>query len=202
VEAIAEWLVDFVQGFGYLGVFIMTFLESTFVPLPAELTMVPAGYLAQQGQMSGMLVLIIAVLGSLCGSLTNYYIAYHYGRRFMYAYGKYFFFDHRKMEKLDMFFVSHGEVSTLTGRLLPGLRHFISFPAGLAHMNLKKFTLYTGAGSGLWMGTLVLLGYLIGGNKQLVKHFMPFVISGAMVIVIVMLVLYIVHHRKAKVENI
>src|SRR5580704_13536135 len=144
----------------------MTFLESTFVPIPAELTMVPAGYLVHQGQMSSVLVMTIAVIGSISGSLANYYIAYHYGRRFLYAYGKYLFFNHDKMNSLDKFFADHGEISTLTGRLVPGLRHFISFPAGLAHMHIKKFATYTGVGSGLWMATLVLLGYIIGGNKE------------------------------------
>jgi len=196
VEALAQWLVEFVHGFGYTGIFIMTFLESTFVPIPAELTMVPAGYLVSQQEMNGVLVLIIAIVGSIAGSVTNYFIAYHYGRRFLYAYGKYLFFSHEKMEKLDKFFASHGEISTLTGRLVPGLRHFISFPAGLAHMNLKKFSTYTGVGSGLWMAILVLLGYVIGGNKELVRHYMPYVTALALIGVVIMVMLYIRHHRR------
>lgn len=200
MESIAEWLVDFVHGFGYFGIFIMTFLESTFVPIPAELTMVPAGYLAHQGEMDGLLVLVIAVTGAVMGSIANYYIAFHYGRRFLYAYGKYLFFGHEKMEKLDKFFASHGEISTLTGRLVPGLRHFISFPAGLAHMNLKKFIIYTGIGGGLWMATLILLGYVIGGNKALVRHYTPYVTAIAISGVIIMVILYIKHHRAKKME--
>jgi membrane protein DedA with SNARE-associated domain len=196
LEAFAEWLVDFVHGFGYTGIFIMTFLESTFVPIPAELTMIPAGYLVHQGEMNAILVLLIAIVGSIAGSITNYFIAYHYGRRVLYAYGKYLFFSHDKMEKLDKFFASHGEISTLTGRLVPGLRHFISFPAGLAHMDLKKFAIYTGVGSGLWMATLVLVGYIIGGNKMLVRHYMPYITAVALAGVVTMIVLYMRHHRK------
>jgi membrane protein DedA with SNARE-associated domain len=201
VEALAEWLVNFVQSFGYLGIFIMTFLESTFVPIPAELTMVPAGYLVHQGHMSAALVMAIAIIGSISGSLANYYIAYHYGRRFMYAYGKYLFFNHDKMAKLDSFFASHGEISTLTGRLVPGLRHFISFPAGLAHMNLRKFVLYTGVGSGLWMGVLVLVGYVIGDNKAMVRHYTPYVTAAAIAGVLCMLAIYIQRHRRKKAEQ-
>ncbi len=202
MEAIAEWLVHFVHSFGYGGIFVMTFFESTFVPIPAELTMVPAGYLVQQGQMNAVLVMIISVSGAITGSIANYYIAYHYGRRFLYAYGKYFFFGHDKMEKLDAFFASHGEISTLTGRLVPGLRHFISFPAGLAHMNLKKFILYTTVGGGLWMGVLVFLGYLIGGNKALVRHYTPYVTGAAIMGVAIMIVVYIKHHNgKSKEES-
>src|SRR5690242_4622913 len=129
----------------------MTFLESTFVPIPAEFTMVPAGYLVHQGEMNAVLVMLSAITGTIGGSIANYYIAYHYGRKFLYHYGKYLFFNHERMEKLDKFFASHGEISTLTGRLVPGLRHFISFPAGLAHMNLRKFVTYTGVGGGIWM---------------------------------------------------
>ena len=196
MEELAQWLVDFVHKFGYLGIFVMAFLESTFVPIPSEVTMVPAGYLVHQGQMNAWIVLSSAISGAIGGSLANYYIAYHYGRRFLYAYGKYLFFDHHKMEKLDKFFASHGEVSTLTGRLVPGLRHVISFPAGLAHMDIKKFTMYTGVGGGLWMATLVLVGYVIGGNKELVRHYMPYVTGVALVGVVAMIVLYISHHRR------
>ena len=139
MESFAQWLVDFVHEFGYWGIFIMAFLESTFVPIPSEVTMVPAGYLVHQDKMNAWLVLFSSITGAIGGSLANYYIAFHYGRRFLYAYGKYLFFNHDKMQKLDKFFASHGEISTLTGRLIPGLRHVISFPAGLAHMDIKKF---------------------------------------------------------------
>lgn len=196
MEAIAQWLVDFVHQFGYWGIFIMAFLESTFVPIPSEVTMIPAGYLVHQGQMNAVVVLLSSIVGAIGGSLANYYIAFHYGRRFLYRYGKYLFFDHDKMNKLDTFFASHGEISTLTGRLIPGLRHVISFPAGLAHMNLKKFILYTGVGGGLWMITLVLVGYLIGGNKELVRYYMPYVTGGALITVVSMVLLYMKNHRR------
>lgn len=202
MEAFAAWLVEFVHGFGYTGIFIMAFLESTFVPIPSEVTMIPAGYLVHQGQMNVFLVLISSTAGAIGGALANYWIAYYYGRRFLYAYGKYLFFDHSKMQKLDTFFARHGEVSTLTGRLVPGLRHVISFPAGLAHMDIKKFSMYTGVGGGLWMATLVLVGYLIGGNKHLVHKYMPYVTAAAISGVLIMIVVYTWHHRrKAKLAK-
>ena len=201
MEVFAEWLVDFVHQFGYWGIFITTFLESTFVPLPAELTMVPAGYLVYQGHMNGPLVLLISILGSIAGSLFNYYIAFHYGRRFMYHYGKYMFFDHTKMEKLDKFFADHGEISILTGRLIPGLRHFISFPAGLWKMNLRKFTLYTGIGAGIWMAILLVIGYVIGDNKEMVKHYTPYATVIVLVSVTAAVLFYINNHKKSKSED-
>ena len=196
MEEVAAWLVDFVHGFGYLGIFIMTFLESTFVPIPAEMTMIPAGYLAHQGEMNGIIVLFISVLGSLLGSLANYYVAFHYGRKFIYAYGKYIFFPHERMEELDQFFASHGEISTLTGRLIPGVRHFISFPAGLGKMNLRKFITYTSAGATIWMGILVIIGYFIGDNKEMVKHYTPYATAIVLFTVAIGIIFYILHKNK------
>ncbi|NBO20229.1 MAG: hypothetical protein EBV03_13620, partial [Proteobacteria bacterium] len=100
IHGIIDWLVHFVHEFGYGGIFIMAFLESTFVPIPSEVTMVPAGYLVQQGKMNFWIVFFASTVGALGGSLANYFIAYHYGRRFLYKFGKYMFFDHEKMEKL------------------------------------------------------------------------------------------------------
>jgi len=199
MEQIAQFLVDFVHMFGYVGIFIMTFLESTFMPIPSEATMVPAGYLVQQGQMSLFWVLFASITGTLSGSVAMYFIAASLGRKFLYAYGKYMFFGHEKMEKLDRFFVSHGEISIFTARLIPGVRHVISFPAGLAHMNLKKFCFYTGAGGSLWMTTLVIVGYIIGGNKELVHHYMPYITAAAIVTVVLLIVLYVFRHRSRKI---
>lgn len=199
IQHAAEWLVHFVHTLGYPGIFIMCFLESTFVPIPSEVTMIPAGYLVQQGHMNMAGVLLASILGTIGGALFNYYLAFYYGRRFMYAYGKYFFFGHDKMEKLDKFFVKHGEISTFTGRLVPGLRHFISFPAGLAHMDLKKFCIYTGVGGAIWMATLLGVGYVIGGNKKLLREYMPYVTAVAVGVVVLIVIAYVVRHRiKAK----
>jgi membrane protein DedA with SNARE-associated domain len=196
MEQIAQFFVDFVKMFGYAGIFIMTFLESTFMPIPSEVTMIPAGYLVHQGEMSLFWVLFASITGTICGSVAMYFIAASLGRKFLYAYGKYMFFNRDKMTKLDSFFASHGEISIFTARLIPGVRHVISFPAGLAHMNLKKFCIYTGAGGSIWMATLVLVGYLIGGNKELIKHYKPYVTSAAVATVVLLVVAYVWNHRK------
>ena len=196
LQVAIQWLVDVVHTLGYPGIFIMTFLESTFMPIPSEITMIPAGYLVQQGQMNLFWVLLAGITGTIGGALFNYYIALYFGRRFMYAYGKYFFFDHAKMEKLDKFFATHGEISTFTGRLVPGLRHFISFPAGLAHMDIKKFTTYTAVGGALWVSTLVGVGYFIGGNKDMLHHYMPMVTAVVIGSVLTMIAVYIWRRRR------
>jgi len=196
VETFASWLVDVVQGFGYLGLFITMFFGNALVPIPVEAIMIPAGYLVEQHQMNVWLVMASAIFGDISGSLFSYYVARHFGRRFLFAYGKYLFFTHDKIEMLDKFFAGHGEISVLTGRLIPGLRHFMAFPAGLSHMNVKKFTTYTGVGGGLWMSILVLVGYVIGGNKALVKHYMPYVEAAIIGGVIMMVIWYVRRHRR------
>ena len=170
IETVSAWLVNFVHGFGYIGIFIMTFLESTFVPIPAEATMIPAGYLVYQGEMNLFLVLLASIAGTVSGATVMYLVAASLGRRFLYAYGKYMLFGHERMAQLDRFFASHGDISIFTARLIPGVRHVISFPAGLAHMNLKKFCFYTAAGGSIWMATLVLIGYVIGDNKEQIHY--------------------------------
>ncbi len=197
IEAMVAWLVEFVHQAGYIGVFIMTFLESTFVPIPAELTMIPAGYLAYQGKMHVGLVFLVSVFGTIAGSLANYWLAMHFGRKFLDRYGAYFFLKPDKLEKIDRYFASHGEVSIFTGRLIPGLRHFISFPAGLARMDLRKFCFYTAVGGGIWMGVLIGLGYLIGGNEEQVHHYVHVATYMAFGAVIGIGGFYIWRHRKA-----
>lgn len=161
-------VVSFVEMFGYFGIFIMTFIESTFVPIPAEITLIPAGYLAQKGELHFSLVLIVSTLGTIGGSLFNYYIALWFGRRMLVTYGKWFFMDEKKLSKIDRFFEEHGAISIFTGRLLPGVKHFISFPAGLSRMNMKKFVIYTAMGGAIWCFILITLGYLIGENEELI----------------------------------
>ena len=199
IEQAIHWLVEFVHHFGYAGIFIMTALESTFVPVPSEVTMVPAGYLVQQGLMNGWIVFFASVTGTLAGSLLNYWIARHYGRRFLNAYGKYMFFGPEKMAALDRFFAGHGEISIFTSRLIPGVRHVISFPAGLAHMDLKKFSLYTTVGGAIWMATLIAVGYIIGDNEELVKRYMPYITSAFLAAIVFMVAWYVRRHRRKQI---
>ncbi len=165
-------VVWFVKSLGYFGIFIMTFIESTFIPIPAEITLIPAGYLVHKGEMSGPLVLLVSSLGTLGGALANYYIAYFFGRLLFINKGKYFFLNQSKLNKIEQFFVEHGAISVFTGRFLPGVKHFISFPAGLAKMNLRLFVLYTSIGGTIWCTILITLGYVIGENEFLIKKYL------------------------------
>lgn len=202
VESFIHWLVALVDQLGIAGIFVMTFLESTFMPIPSEITMLPAGYLVQQGQMSLVGVLVASVCGTIGGAYFNYWIAKHFGRSLFLRYGKYFFMTPEKLEKLELFFARHGAISTFTGRLIPGVRHCISFPAGLARMDLKTFFIYTGLGGALWMSTLVGLGYYIGHNQELAVQYLPRIKLGIVLFIAVLFTVYLVRNARRKKRSV
>jgi membrane protein DedA with SNARE-associated domain len=175
---IVNFIVETIGSLGYIGIFILMFLESTVFPIPSEVVMIPAGYLAFKGEMNIYIVIFLGVLGSLSGALFNYYFALKFGRTFLLKYGKYFFVSHESIEKTEKFFKNHGHISTFSGRLIPGLRHYISLPAGLARMNLFVFCLYTTLGAALWVVILTVLGYYLGDNQELIKEYLRYLLVG------------------------
>lgn len=162
MSEIIDFIVQTVGSLGYLGIFLMMFLESSFFPFPSEVVMIPAGFLAYKGDMNIYICIFMGILGSIAGSLFNYYLAWKFGRAFIIKYGKYFFFSEKSMSKMENYFKKHGEISTFLGRLIPAVRQYISLPAGLAKMNLIKFCLYTALGAGIWVSILSIFGYYIG----------------------------------------
>jgi len=171
MEQITIWLVETIGKLGYPGIIALMFLESSFFPFPSEVVVPPAGYLASQGQMNLYLVIFCGLLGSLLGALFNYVIALWFGRPLLLKYGKYLFLPPERFQKVDRFFHVHGEISTFVCRLIPGIRQYISFPAGLARMHLLKFCLYTALGAGIWVVVLAWIGYFVGNNMTLVKQY-------------------------------
>ena len=132
MHAIIDWIVQTVGALGYFGIFFMMLLESSIFPLPSEVVMIPAGYLCAKGEMNTYIVIALGILGSIAGALLNYYLAVKLGRKLILKYGHYLLFSHEKLEKVELFFKQHDSFSTFTGRLIPVVRHYISFPAGLA----------------------------------------------------------------------
>jgi len=174
------------------------FLESTFFPFPSEIIMIPAGYLAYQGEMNVYLVVLIGIFGSVGGALFNYYIAMHFGRKFLLKYGKYFFIKAETLDKLEAFFTKHGELSTFNGRLIPGIRQLISLPAGLARMDLMRFSFYSALGAGIWIVVLVVLGYLLGSNEKLISEYLHTATIIALLSVLFITVFYIVRNKRRR----
>ncbi len=161
-----NWLIDTVGSIGYPGIVFLMFIESTFIPLPSELVIPPAGYLISQQKMSWTGVIASGTVGSLMGALFNYAISMYLGRPFILKYGKYFGISQGHFIKGETFFLKHGNISTFIGRLILGIRHYISFPAGLCKMNLMKFSFYTAFGAGIWVVVLAYIGYFVGNNKE------------------------------------
>jgi len=193
---IAAFLVNSIGEMGYIGIFLLMFLESTFFPFPSEVIMIPAGYLAYQGEMNLYLVVFTGILGSVAGALFNYYLAMHFGRAFLLKYGKYFLIKPETLDKLEAFFQKHGELSTFNGRLIPGIRQLISLPAGLSRMNLLRFSLYTALGAGIWVIVLVALGYLLGSNEALISEYLHTATLIALVSVVFITIFYIIRNKR------
>ena len=196
LHEIAATLVEAIGNMGYWGIFLLMFLESTFFPFPSEIIMIPAGYLAYKGEMNVYLVVLVGIVGSVGGALFNYYIAMHFGRRFLLKYGKYFFVKAETLDRLEAFFSKHGELSTFNGRLIPGIRQLISLPAGLAKMNIVKFSLYSALGAGIWVVVLVALGYLLGSNEALISEYLHTATLIALISVAFITLFYIVRHKR------
>jgi membrane protein DedA with SNARE-associated domain len=172
LKELAQDLVDLIFDWGYLGIFLLMTVESSFIPFPSEIVLIPAGYLASKGDMNIGIIMFSGLGGSMVGAFINYYLALLLGRKILRRYGKYFFINENAIEKMDNYFEKHGHISTFIGRLLPGIRQLISIPAGLARMNLVVFSIYTALGAAVWAFILVMLGYAIGENQELIDAYL------------------------------
>ncbi|WP_457606096.1 DedA family protein [Nitratifractor sp.] len=196
LSSVVDWIVQTVNAWGYFGIFAAMFLESSFFPFPSEVIMIPAGYLAYRGEMSLVAAIGAGIAGSLAGALFNYWLAYRFGRPFLLRYGKYVFLHEENLEKLERFFRSHGEISTFNGRLIPGIRQYISLPAGLARMKVARFALFTALGAGIWVTVLALLGYFLGAHQKEVAHYLHNATAVALLVVAGLSLFYWLRHRE------
>lgn len=191
LHEIIDFIVKTVGDLGYWGIFMMMFLESSFFPFPSEVVMIPAGYLAYKGEMNLFLAVFAGIAGSLVGAVFNYFLAMRFGRAFIQRYGKYVLIKEETLQKMEDFFAKHGHISTFSGRLIPAVRQYISLPAGLAKMNLLKFSLYTSLGAGIWVLILALLGYFIGHNQELISEYLRIIIVAILVFLAIFILLYV-----------
>ncbi len=178
LHTLVDWIVQTVGHWGYPGIILMMFLESSFFPFPSEVVIPPAGYLAARGEMSLTLVILAGILGSLLGAIFNYWLAVLWGRPFFEKYGRYVLVSEKSLHKADHFFARHGHISIFVSRLLPGIRQYISLPAGIARMNLPMFAAFTSLGAGIWVIILALVGYYIGNNHELVSQYLHQIVLG------------------------
>ncbi|WP_300827371.1 DedA family protein [Helicobacter sp. UBA3407] len=198
MQSLVDFLVVSIHTFGYFGIFFLMFLESSFIPFPSEVVMIPAGYLAHLGQMNLFIAILCGVLGSLAGALLNYYLALFLGREILIKFGKYVFFDEKTMIKMENFFAKHGHISTFSGRLIPVVRQYISLPAGLGRMPLALFCLYTSLGAGIWVSILTTLGYFLGQNEAILKEYLHWITFGLALFVLFSVGLYVALQLRKK----
>ena len=170
LEQFIQWLLNGLLDLGYPGIVLLMAMESSVLPVPAELVMPPAGYWVAKGEMDAALAIASGVLGGVVGSLVNYGLARWLGRGFVRRFGKYFLVTEKSLDRTERYFAAHGEISVLVGRMLPVVRHLISIPAGIARMPLRRFIGYTGLGAFAWCSILVAIGYLLGRNEGVLRQ--------------------------------
>ena len=153
-------------------------VESTFFPLPSEIVIPPAAYIASKpnSHLNIFLVILFGTIGAFIGASINYWLAVWLGRPLIYKlaetkFGKMLLLSSAKIQKTEDYFNKHGKISTFIGRLVPGIRHLISIPAGLARMNYVSFTLFTLLGAGIWNTILALMGYLAHGEADMIDKY-------------------------------
>jgi len=196
-----DWVLATVHDWGYTGIVVMMTIESSFIPFPSEVAMIPAGYLAAQGRMDPFLATLAGIAGSLIGALVNYVLALYLGRPAVERIAGWFFVGPDKLDSADLFFARHGEITTFVGRLIPVIRQLISLPAGFARMNLARFALYTGLGAGLWSAVLVAIGYWVGANEDLWRPMLQKVTLWLLGGIAVLVIGYVTYQRRREVRS-
>jgi len=162
----------FLSSWGYLALLVLTFAEAACIPIPSEVTLGYAGYLASTGQLAIGPVIVVAVIGELAGSFVGWTIGRFGGRPFVDKFGRYVLVSHSDLDRAESWFRKHGEPAVFFGRILPVIRTFISIPAGIAEMNLVRFGIASLAGSAIWCTAIALAGYELGGEwSKITKGF-------------------------------
>ena len=178
----------------YFTVALLMAIESTFMPLPSEVVVPFAAYKAAQGDLNVFLVVLFGTIGALCGSLINYTLAYYLGRPIVYRFaeskaGKLFLLSKEKVIHAENFFLKNGRTSTFIGRLVPGVRHLISIPAGLAKMNLRDFMLYTFVGAGIWNIILAIIGFYLYEIRDQIFPYIGHILLGLGIVFTIYLII-------------
>lgn len=201
LSSFITWLTGVISQLGYPGIVILMAIESSVFPLPSELVMPPAGYLAAQGRMSAVLAVIAGTSGSVLGALVNYFVAQKLGRPLLHRYSRYFLVSEASLERSEAFFRRHGEIGTFLSRLVPVIRHLVSLPAGLAHMRLDRFVAYTAAGAGVWCAILTAIGWYIGKHaeqleREIVQRYSTQVTLILLPVLALVVAIYVLRHRR------
>lgn len=199
-HSLFDW---YMANLNYFTVALLMAIESTFLPLPSEVVIPFAAFKAAQGDLNVSLVVLFGTVGALCGSLINYSLAYYLGRPLVYKFagsklGRMFLLSESKVARAEDYFIRNGKSSTFIGRLVAGVRHLISIPAGLAKMNLRDFMLYTFIGAGIWNIILAVIGYYM---YEIRDQIFPYVGHILLAIGIGFVIYLIIRARKKRKKN-
>jgi membrane protein DedA with SNARE-associated domain len=200
INNLANFVIQTISNTGYLGIFFLMVAESSLIPIPSEIIMPFSGYLASTGKLNPIFIILVGSIGNLIGSLVSYFIGIKLGREFIVKYGKYVLLKKSHLEWTESYFKKYGDKSTFVSRLLPAIRTYISLPAGVAKMNLKKFSIYTFAGSIIWSTMLTYVGTTLGDQWTRIRHYSDY-IDGAVIIGLVIIIIIIAKKRIAKPNN-
>lgn len=186
-------ILSIIVSIGYLGIFVLMVIDSACIPMPSEVIMPFAGFASSPAypgsKFNLYLVTLTGAVGNLVGSWAAYYFGYYVGRAGVLKYGKFFFLGEKHLMIAENWFEKHGDKAVFIGRLLPVVRSFISLPAGIAKMNIWKFSLYSFVGSIPWCFALAYLGYILGENYTLIIEYSS-ILDYVVIICIVILAIY------------
>jgi membrane protein DedA with SNARE-associated domain len=188
IAGIAAWIIGVISSMGYGGIVLLMAIESACIPLPSEIIMPFAGFLVSKGEMSLLGIALAGAIGCVLGSIPAYYLGMFGGRPLVEKFGKYVLISHKDLDMADRWFATHGEIIIFIARLLPAVRTFIAFPAGVARMNMPKFIGYTFVGSFIWCWVLGYAGMKAGEHWEGLKvyfHQFHYVIAAAGAIFVV-----------------
>ncbi len=195
---ISEWTLGIIDKTGYAGIFLLSALESCAIPIPSEVVVPFSGFLAVSGRFNIWLVILVATIANLVGSVILFWIGRSGGRWFLERYGKYVLISKHDMEKGDEWFKKYGDVAVFWSRMLPVVRTFVSLAAGVADMNFYRFSTYTLLGSLPWNAGLAIIGYKTGENwRVLEKYFRKFDLF-IVAIIAVLIVVYLWKHLRKR----
>jgi membrane protein DedA with SNARE-associated domain len=194
ITLLAGFIIGTISRLGYGGIVLLMAIESACIPLPSEIIMPFSGYLVSTGEMNLWLVGLAGAVGCVLGSIVAYYAGAWGGRPFIEKYGKYILISHHDLDLADRWFRRHGDITIFVGRLLPVIRTFIAFPAGVAHMNLWRFNLYTFVGSYIWSLGLAWIGMKLGEHWNTLGVYFHRFDAAIGVILLIAVVWYVRRH--------
>jgi len=200
VTAIIDFLVNSITSIigsvGYAGTFFLMILTACGIPFPSEITMPFSGFAVAEGKLIFFWVIVAGVLGDLTGALLAYWIGFKGGRPLVERYGKYILLSKHDLDTAERWFVNYGSITTFFGRMIPVIRTYISFPAGIAKMDVKKFALFTVLGAIPWLTFLTYMGTIMGENWEQIREYLQSVDLAVGVFIVLFITWYIWRHIK------